>query len=193
LRDYLYIKNEVQKMLKPKRFKHSLGVEKETVKLCKLYHVNEEEGRLASILHDCAKGFSAEKLLDYAKVYQIDVDEIMLDLPDLLHGPIAAMYAKECFGLENEDIFNAIWYHTTGRKYMSKLEKIIYLADMIEEDRKFNGIEEIRNEALIDLDKALLMSCNCTIGYIIKENRLIHPLTIELRNSLLVRGASEIG
>lgn len=193
MKDYRYIKDEVQKMLKPKRFKHSLCVEKEAEKLCRLYHVDEEQGRLASILHDCAKGFSTEELLKYANKYQIEVDEIMQELPDLLHGPIAAMYAKEHFGLQKDAIFDAIWYHTTGRKNMSKLGKIIYLADMIEENRKFDGVDEIRKEALIDLDKALLLSCNCTIGYVIKENRMIHPLTIEFRNSLLVRGVSQIG
>jgi predicted HD superfamily hydrolase involved in NAD metabolism len=175
-------------MISPKRFKHSLNVEKEALKLGEIYGADLEKCRIAAISHDCAKYFSDEELLKKAKEYGIEVDEIQMKFPQLLHSPVGAMYCKNVFEIEDEDILNAIKYHTTGRKDMSILEKIIYLADVIEEGRDFKGIEKIREKAYIDLDEALILSCNSTLKYIIEKNFLIHPLTIEFRNSLLMKG-----
>lgn len=193
MKEYLFIKNEIERLLKPKRFQHSLNVEKESLKLARIYGIKEEHCKIAAILHDCAKYFKNEELIIYATKYGIPVDEVQYNFPSLLHGPVGAMYAREKFEIENEDILNSITYHTTGRPSMSKLEKVIYLADLIEESRSFPGLEEIRNMSVKDLDKALILSCNCTINYIMKSNSLIHPLTIEFRNSLLLRGMHKNG
>lgn len=193
VKEYEIIKNEIERMLKPKRYKHSINVEKISIKLSKIYGADEDHCRVAAILHDCAKGFKNDQLLTAAEDYGINVDEIQKNSPGLLHGPVGAMYAKYNFGIENEDILNSIWFHTTGRAGMSKMEKIIYIADLIEEGRDFPGVEELRILAEHDLDKALILSCNSTINYVIERNELIHPLTIEFRNSLLLRGMHKNG
>jgi predicted HD superfamily hydrolase involved in NAD metabolism len=193
VKEYSIIKKEVEIMLKPKRFKHSLDVEKSALNLARIYNEDDRKCRIAAIIHDCAKNFSDGELIESAKRFGIKIDDIQNSLPDLLHGPVGAMHAKAVFGIEDEDILNSVWYHTTGRPSMSMLEKIIYLADVIEVGRRFPEVDEIRKASLHDLDKALVLSCNCTLNYIIKNNSLIHPLTIEFRNSLLLRGMHRNG
>lgn len=187
MKDYYFIQNEVKNMLTFDRFTHSLGVEKEAIKLGKRYGADIDKCRIAAIVHDCQKDLDDEKLIKRAIEYKIDIDKIQLNSPQLLHGPVGALYCKEKFGIEDEDILNAVYYHTTGRENMSLLEKIIYIADIIEENRNyFPELESIRHEAYKNLDSALIMSADSTIAYVIKRRCLIHPLTIEFRNSLLL-------
>lgn len=193
MKEYSFIRKEIEKMLKPKRFQHSLNVEKVGLKLCYIYGENKENCSIAAIVHDCAKYFTNEDLIENAKNYGIEIDEVQACTPELLHGPVGAKYARDKFGIYNEDILNAVTYHTTGRAKMSQLEKIIYLADLIEESRDFPEIKEIRRCSLNNLDEALILACNCTLNYILKSNSLIHPLTIEFRNSLILRGMHKNG
>lgn len=187
MRDYEYIKDEIKKILTTDRFIHSLGVEKEAVKLAKTYGADIEKCRIAAIVHDSQKCLKDEDLIKKALEYNIELDKIQLKFPQLLHGPVGAIYCKRQFNIKDEDIFNAVYYHTTGRENMSLIEKIIYIADIIEENREyFKGLEKLRKKAYKDLDEALIMSADSTIKYIIKKGFLIHPLTIEFRNSLLL-------
>ena len=193
MKEYEDIRREIKAMLNPTRYEHSINVEKAAVKLGKIYGVDESKCKIASIVHDCAKGFEDKSLVHHAKEYGIVIDNIQNEIPSLLHGPVAAMYSKKKFHIFDQDILNAIWYHTTGRAGMSHLEKIIYLADLIEEGRDFPEVNSIRRKAVNNLDKALIMACNCTLNYIMRSNSLIHPLTIEFRNSLLTKGGPNNG
>jgi predicted HD superfamily hydrolase involved in NAD metabolism len=188
MKEYEDIKSEIKLMLNSKRFQHSINVEKAAVMLGKIYGVEEYKCKIAGIAHDCAKYFNDKALITHANEYGIIIDNIQNKIPSLLHGPVAAMYSKETFNIYDQDILNAIWYHTTGRADMSNLEKIIYLADLIEESRDFKEVNSIRKKAVNNLDEALLLACNCTLNYIMRSNTLIHPLTIEFRNSLLMKG-----
>ena len=188
MKDYNYILNVIRENLTESRFKHSINVEKEAVKLGKIYGADLKSCSIAGIAHDCVKCISDDKLLKMAQKYNIHVDDIQNASPQLLHGPVGAAFCKDVFEIYDEDILNAITYHTTGRAGMSLLEKIVYIGDLIEESREFEGIEDIRREVLVHLDKAILMSCNCTIKFVIQKNALIHPLTIELRNNIIMRG-----
>lgn len=185
---YENIKNEIKLILSEKRFEHSLRVEVEAVKLADIYGSDGEKVRVASIAHDYAKSYSDKELIKMAQKYGINIDEIQYNFPQLLHGPVAAHICREKFGINDMDILNAISNHTTGRSGMSLLEKIVYLADVIESGRYFPGIEHIRKQAIGNIDNALLLACNSTLIYITQENYLIHPLTIDFRNSLLLKG-----
>lgn len=185
---YVNIRNEMRLKLNNKRFEHSLNVELEAIKLAQIYGSDLKKARVAAIAHDSAKAHSDEELLRMAQSYTIKIDEIEYNFPQLLHGPVAAHICSAEFGIGDQDILNAIKYHTTGRKSMSLLEKIIYLADVIEPGRNFPGISDIREIALMDIDRALILACNSTLIYITNKNYLIHPLTIEFRNSLLLKG-----
>jgi predicted HD superfamily hydrolase involved in NAD metabolism len=186
--NYEYIKSRICLMIGEKRFKHCTKVEIEAVKLGSMMGIDIDKCRIAAITHDCAKDFSSEQLMTKAKEYGIEVDYIQRSFPQLLHGPVGAMFCKHELNINDEDIINAVWYHTTGRENMTVLEKIIYLADVIEEGRNFPGVEKIRELAVKDIDKALVLSCNCTLVHVIEKNFLVHPLTIEFRNSLLLKG-----
>lgn len=186
---YTYIKDN----LNLKRFKHSLAVECEAIKLGKIYGENIENCSLAGICHDCLKNVSDEGLFELISKYNIKLDQIQLKSPQILHGPVGAEFCRKHFGIEDIDILNAVKYHTTGRNGMSMLEKIIYISDIIEEGRDFPGIDEIRSKAYSNLDEALFIACNQTIIYVINKNELLHPLTVDLRNSLIMKGGVNVG
>ena len=118
---------------------------------------------------------------------KVQLDEIYLHNPSILHGLVGSIIAREVMGIKDEDILSAIRYHTTGRKNMSILEKIIYIADYIEPLRKFNGVEELRSLSKMNLDEAVIQSLENTIKYVISQNGLLHTDTIDARNYLLIK------
>ncbi|WP_058485331.1 bis(5'-nucleosyl)-tetraphosphatase (symmetrical) YqeK [Defluviitalea phaphyphila] len=183
--DYKDIKQKLQSALSPKRFIHTLGVVETGIKLANVYNVDERKAKLSALLHDCAKNIPKEKKLRLCKEYHIFLDDIMLKDIELSHSFLGAEIAKREYGIKDEDILNAIRYHTTGRKNMSKLEKIIYLADYIEPNRiPFEGLEKIRKLAFENLDEAMIFALKNTLDYVKKRNKIIHPLTIEALKSL---------
>lgn len=188
---YDEIRSFAKASLNDKKFSHCVRVEKMAVKLAKIYGENIEKAKIAAIAHDCAKFFSHEKMINYMKRYHEEVDEIQRCVPYLLHGPVGALRLKEKFNITDEEILNSIRYHTTGRKGMSTLEKIIYISDLIEEGRDFKGVELIRKEVLKNLDKALIMGCDTTMSYVMARGQIIHPFTVELRNSLILSGGNK--
>lgn len=183
------MKKQLEKILNAKRYHHSLGVEDAAVKLAKIYGADVEKCRIAAIAHDCAKNLSEAELLSVARKNRINVDRIQARYPQLLHGRVGAVICKEKFGVTDQEILNAISYHTTGNTHMSLVEKIVYLADLIEEGRDIPDLNKIREKAYGGkLNEALIMACDCTLQYIIYRKQLIHPLTVEFRNSLLLKG-----
>ena len=132
---YENLRKEISLKLSEKRFHHSLNVEIKAIELSKLYGSDVEKVKVAAIAHDLAKAFSDEELIKMAQNYSIEIDEIQYNFPQLLHGYVAAHICSERFEIYDFDILNAITYHTTGRKGMSLLDKIIYLADVIETGR----------------------------------------------------------
>lgn len=181
------IENYLMHNLKTKRYDHSLSVRNTSIELAKLYNEDVEKAKIAGLVHDCAKNMSDEKILDIALNYNLKVDEISKESPQLLHGAVAAVIAKEKMGIQDEDILNAVAYHTTGRKNMSQLEKIIYLADYVEPLRDFPGVEELRKISYENLDKALLLSFNNTIKFVLEKGQLIHLDTIKGRNFIILQ------
>lgn len=175
----------IRERLKNSRFDHSMNVAKVAVELAKIYNIDVYSAEIAALLHDNAKSLTNEELIYYVNIYNIKLDEVDLLSPQILHSYVGAHIAKDIFDID-EDIFNAIYNHTVGRKNMSLLEKIIFIADIIEEGRNFDGVEELRKFAFMDLDKAIILSCEKTIEYIISKGMLLHLNTIELRNSLIM-------
>lgn len=177
-------KNDLKQMLTEERYNHSLGTMKMAKKLALLYGENEEAAQFAGLIHDIAKEMSKEEIIEYAKSHNIKIDEIEEKQLGLMHAKLGASIAKEKYNC-NEEIQNAILYHTTGNKKMDKFAKIIYLADKIEENREYEGVEELRKMAKEDLDEAILFVLDFTIQKSLRNKRLIHPDTIDLRNYLL--------
>lgn len=180
------IKEYIKVHLTVDRYNHTLGVMKTSEELAVRYGVDPAKARIAGLCHDCAKNFSASDLISKAKVSGEVISSIYYKSPQLLHGIVGAYIAKELFHINDEDILNAIKYHTTGRENMSTLEKIVYIADCIEPARSFKGVNELRELAYNDLDKALIKSFEDTILYIIARGSIIHIDTIKARNYLLL-------
>jgi len=185
--EYKEIENDVKSVLSEYRFTHSLGVAKKAIELAKIYGVQEEIAKKVGIAHDIAKEMTDEEMIEYAKANNIKIDEIETVKPSLLHGKIGADIAAKKFGF-TQDMVNAIKWHTTGRKNMSMLEKIIYVADKTEENRKgtrFN-LEKSRELSTQNIDETLIFLMNEFITYNIKNEWLIHPETINARNYILL-------
>ena len=171
-------------MVKAKRLPHIRGTEEEAVKLALRWGGDPEKLRRAAILHDCTKYFSREEHLATCERYGIVLDDMERGAEKLLHAKSGAALAKYCFG-QDDEIFQAILYHTTGRAEMSLSEKILYLADYIEPNRDFPEVEEMRKLAYEDLDNAMLMGVRLSIEEMLERNRIVHPNTLGAEKSLL--------
>ncbi len=180
------IEKKIKEMLPQKRYRHSLNVANCAVKLSEIYGYNKEKAYIAGITHDCAKYLNKEEVKYYVDKYKIDLDELEKDNLALSHSLIGSYIAKYEFEINDEDILSAIRYHTTGKENMNLIEKIIYIADLIEEDRSFPEVELLRELVYNnELDKALLISFNNTIKFVIDNNQVIHTRTVNARNYLI--------
>ncbi len=180
------IKKDLLKNISKDRYDHTLRVVNTCEKLSRKHNTDLEKTKLAAYLHDSAKFSSKEKILELAKKMDILNDKIYFYNRALIHGPLAARMAKDKYGIVDEDILNAIEYHTTARANMSLLEKIIFIGDYIEPSRNFKGIEAIRKLAFEDLDKSILIALNTNLEYLIKSNQLIAENSIRARNYLMI-------
>ncbi len=173
---------QLKNMLSPSRFTHSLKVMKASIELAEKYGENVEKAALAGLVHDCAKNIKSEDILFLCDKYGIIADDIMKKNTTLLHGMVGSFLARELFGIEDPRILEAIADHTMGRAGMDTLGKIIFVADYIEEERDFDGVEEIREAAEESLEKAIVKGIDTTILHILKKGDLLHPQTIATRN-----------
>lgn len=165
-----------------KRFNHSINVMKMAVALAKGNGIDEGKAKFAGLLHDCAKNMSDEELISYCLENNIPVDEFKKKSPGMLHAEVGADIAKKEFGAD-EEICEAIKYHTLGNAHMTTLDKVIYVADLIEEGRELDGIDEIREVALNDINKGYLMSLLYCINNVKERGKEIHPQSVEALNA----------
>ena len=179
------MKDKLRSALKESRYQHSMGVCSEAVKMAERYGVNTDKAYLAGLLHDCAKGFDNEKQLELCKKCGLELDEVTLACPAVIHAPLGAEVAKREYGIDDEEILDAIRYHTVARAKMTDLDKIIYIADMIEPMRSFDGVEELREAAYKDLDTAFIMALRQSMEFNLKKQNVIHPATLEAWNYIL--------
>lgn len=182
------IKNYLKNKLSEKRYKHSLGVADEAVKLAAHYYADKDKAYLAGLVHDAAKetkNAEAKSLLKDR--YGLTLDPITENTHKLLHGPLGACIAQSEFGINDPEILDAVKYHTTAKANMGLLTKIIYIADYIEPNRDFDGVEELRALAYEDIDKAILLGIDFTIGELLERGSMFHPDTVHARNYILLQ------
>lgn len=184
---------ELQSRLKKSRFAHSIGVANTAVKLAKKFGVDEEKAYIAGLLHDCAREFENDELPAQAEKRGIKIGEVEKVAPLLLHSYVGAKMISEIYGVDDSEIFQAIYRHTVGAKNMSKLDKIIYFADMIEPNRNYPGVDKLRElaETSNNLDEIILTAMNESIIFVVQKNSLLHPDTIDARNFLLLQNLTE--
>lgn len=169
--------------LKHKRIPHVLGTEQEAIRLAERYGADVEKARRAALLHDCTKKLEMDEQLALCEQYGIELDELEQVALKLLHSKTGAAIARDVFGVDDE-LYSAIWYHTTGRAGMTLLEKIIYLADYIEPTRDFPDVDVLRKACYEDLDKGLLLGLEMSIEEMQRMGNPVHHATIEARDAL---------
>ena len=163
-------------MVKQKRVPHIRGTEEEAMRLAKHWGADVTLAQRAAILHDCTKYLELEPHKALCEQYGVELDELEQRAVKLLHSKTGACIAKYVFG-EPDEVYEAIFWHTTGKADMTLLEKIIYMADYIEPNRDFEGVEEMRALAYSDLDKAMLMGIDSTIEDMQQRGNPIHKNT----------------
>lgn len=166
-----------------KRRIHTYAVVEEAKKLSRRYGEDMEKVELAALFHDFFRGVPEKSLNAYVR--QFGLDPVYLDNANLAHSKIAAFIMEREYHIKDQDILNAVRFHTTGRANMSKLEKIIYLADAIEPNRSYPGIEEIRELAYQKLEDACLAALTHSIEYISCKGLYLDRDTVMARDNLL--------
>ncbi len=178
--DYMVIKEKLRHKLGMGRFEHTMGVAYTAACLAMRYGCSAEDAELAGLLHDCAKQYDNETLLKKSQKYHLSISEAERKNPSLLHAKLGAYLARKKYDVDNEEILDAIRYHTTGRPAMTLMEKIIYVADYIEPRRfKAPDLDKIRGLAFVDLDRTVCEIMSDTLAYLKKMPECIDKMTQE--------------
>lgn len=180
--DINLIREYVISHISEKRYLHTSGVEETAVLLCSKYGGDEKKVRIAALLHDITKEFDYERQLQIVEEFGIILDEVEKNEPKLLHSITASALAKNEFNIDDEDILNAIRYHTTARKNMTVIEKVIYLADYIEPNRDFDGVKELRKIILKDINEGMVSSLIFSVCEVANKRRMVHPNSLYALN-----------
>lgn len=176
----------VKEQLTEHRYEHTIGVMETAIVLAKRFHVDEKKAELAAIFHDYAKFRPKEEMRSWIIKKKLP-DELLEHNTELWHAPVGALLVEKEVGISDPDILDAIRYHTSGRRGMTSLEKVIYLADYIEPGRKFPGVDEVRELAGQDLDLALIKALQNTIIFLMKKNSPIYSDTFHTYNDLVMQ------
>ncbi len=171
--------------LTERRFIHSLNVADSAKELALIYGCDPEKAYTAGLIHDCCKDEPAGLQLSYMIENGVELSKWEINVPKLYHAMCGKVYAEKEFGITDEDMLNAVRYHTTGRKNMSLLEKVIFIADFISAERNYNGVEIMREKAKRSLDEAIVEGLGFTIKDLIDGEKIVHPDTLDAYNDAL--------
>lgn len=172
------------------RFTHSVNVSKEAKNLAKIYGADEEKAELAGMLHDITKELPRQEQLKIITDSGIILDDVQENAPKLWHGISGSLYVKDNLNICDEDILNAIRYHTTGRAGMSLLEKIIFVADFTSQERTYKGVSTMRKKSRKSLDEAMLYGFKFTFTDLSKRELAIHPDELACYNEIVMSNLS---
>lgn len=176
------IKSLLKERLSKKRFNHSLGVAQAAMKLAQLYGEDADKAYLAGLVHDICK----EEEPEIQKMLMLEGDMNLsgaeLSSKALWHGPAGAYFIKTELGIDDKDILNAVRYHTVGRASMSRFEEIIYIADLISDDRDYKDVDSMRKLAFSDFEKAMYEAVCYSISNVVKKRNYIPESTLDLYN-----------
>lgn len=181
------LKQYLKSHLSKKRYKHTVRVAKLAKELALIYHIDPYKAEYAALGHDIAKEMNDQESRIYIDQYKIELDPTIRQNPNLAHGEIGAIILKKRFKCEDDSILDAVRWHTYGHKDMSLLSKIVYIADVIEESRSFEGVEELRRLARVDIDGAILKFYDLTQDYFLQNNQKMHQNTYRMIKSIKER------
>lgn len=177
----------LQENVSPSRIEHILGVEQMSLELARHYQLDTAKAAEAGLLHDLAKYFPPQKLLQIATTEGIELDPILTASPHLLHADVSAILARDEFGVTDSEILDAIANHTLGSPNMSPLSCVVFLADSLEPGRGDKPeLNELRQASRENLYKAVWLTSDYSLKHLLKKRRLIHPRTVMTRNWALL-------
>jgi predicted HD superfamily hydrolase involved in NAD metabolism len=174
-------------LLGPSRLKHSLRVREKILHLSRSHDIDPKKAGIAGLLHDVSRYMDRNGLLKFAEKINMKIGTIERIEPKLLHAHISAYIAKTKFGIKDRQILQAISSHTLGRENMTMLEKIVYVADHVEEGRSHSGVAHARRLAKSDIDQAIVAISSSMIKYLIGNGLPVHPMTVKVRNHYLIK------
>lgn len=178
------IMESVSLQMPQRRWIHTQGVMSTARELAIKYGGDPDRAELAAIIHDVAKYWAVEDQAEYIRVHELD-QKVLSYNKELWHAEVGAYYAKEQYGVDDVEVCDAIRYHTSGRANMTLLDKIIWLADYIEPNRNFPGVDKARALAEQSLEQAILFGLDGTIKFLIEKHAIIYPVTLEARNDMV--------
>lgn len=184
-------KKIIKSMMSENRYNHCVNVSKEAVKLAKRYGGDEEKASIAGILHDITKEMPKEEQLQIMLDSGIILDDIQKNAPKLWHGISGSVYIKNHLDINDEDILNAVCYHTTGRAGMSLLEKIIFVADFTSEERTYKGVATMRKKSRKSLEDAMLYGFKFTFSDLSSRELAIHPDELACYNEIVLNNSTK--
>lgn len=167
-----------------KRWRHVLGVVETAVELADRFGGDRDKAWLAALLHDYTKAWPTDKMETIIREQHLP-QELLEHDKELWHAHVGAWVVRQEHGIDDEEVLDAIRYHTSGRERMTLLDKIVCLADYMEPGRDFPGVNKIRERAQHNLDEALLAGFDSTIQFLVEKGKTIFPLTVLARNDLL--------
>lgn len=175
----------VHAQMPERRWVHTEGVMRTAAALAERFGGDAAKADLAAILHDVAKYWPIARMEAVIREERLPADLLVFD-KELWHAPVGAVAAERDYGIDDPEVLDAIRYHTSGREGMTLLDKIVWVADLIEPGRDFPGVDKIRELAHHNLDAALLAGFDTTISFLLQRGRRIYPLTFLARNDLIL-------
>ncbi|GAB6957260.1 bis(5'-nucleosyl)-tetraphosphatase (symmetrical) YqeK [Ruminococcus champanellensis] len=171
--------------LSKKRYTHSLNVAHEAQRLAELYGEDPEKAYFAGLMHDVCKELPAEEQEELVRASSFAVSKEELVTKPVWHGIAGAYFLQVRMGVTDPDVLNAVRYHTVGRAGMTRLEEIVYLADLISEDRTYDGVEQMRQLCLTSINAAMLEGIRFSIETTLKKGGYLPPVTVEAYNQYI--------
>ncbi len=185
---YTEYKKILQERLTPKRYHHSLCVADEAVRIAAKYGGDTEKAYLAGLLHDITKNASEEEHLHIFREFDIMLNDIEKNAEKLWHAISGAAYIEHILGINDTEIITAVRYHTTARKNMTQLEKILYLADFTSADRDYDDVDIMRQKLEVSMQAALQYALSYTINDLVSRDKPLHLDTVEAYNENALKG-----
>lgn len=170
----------IRERLTEKRYRHTMGVVETAVALAEKHGADVEKAHIAALFHDACKNLDIDEMNMLVEKYE--VGEVYIDKPQLAHSKLAAAVIKDRFGVDDEEIVDAISFHTTGRENMSLLEKIVYVADATEPNRTYPDAKRLNALAFMDLDRACFEVAEWSLKIITEEGRYLDSDTVKARD-----------
>lgn len=185
---YTEYKKILQERLTPKRYHHSLCVADEAVRIAAKYGGDTEKAYIAGLLHDITKNASEEEHLHIFREFDIMLNDVEKKAEKLWHAISGAAYIEHMLGINDTEIITAVRYHTTARKNMTQLEKILYLADFTSADRDYDDVDIMRQKLEISMEDALQYALSYTINDLVSRDKPLHLDTVEAYNENALKG-----